>query len=341
MEWDYGFTEADGTVAPGSLFIVNEGNFQYGNSTLSAYNPTSEEVVNEAFIRSNGYKLGDVGQSAAMHGGLLWIVVNNSHIIWAVDPVTLRERGRIEGLVSPRYIHFVSDTKAYVTQLWDNRITIVNPKTFSITGYIDVPGMSSSSGSTEQMVQLGNTVYCNCWSYQNKIISIDTTSDRVTGQLSVGIQPRSIALDALARLWVITDGGYPTSPTGTESPTLCRVSTSTFTVEKRWRLDRNETPTALTLNAAGDTLYWIARHVWRMPVTSDALPTDPFIPSRDTRYYAMTLSPVDGTIYLADAIDYSQPGSILRYTPSGQYIDQFTAGITPGAFCWFNPAADR
>lgn len=109
--------------------------------------------------------------------------------VFAVDPDTFREVGRITNLTSPRYIHFVSDEKAYVTQIWDNRIFIVNPKRYEITGYIECPDMTAESGSTEQMVQYGKYVFVNCWSYQNRILKIDTETDRVVGQLTVGIQP--------------------------------------------------------------------------------------------------------------------------------------------------------
>lgn len=168
MKWDYGEPE-DFVVSGSGLFIVCEGNFQYGNGSLSYYDPAERTVVNEAFFRANGYRLGDVAQSMTMANGLGWIVVNNSHVVFAIDPQTFREVGRITGFTSPRYIHFVSPTKAYVTQLWDNRIFIVDPVAYRITGHITVPGMAFDQGSTEEMVQIGDYVYCNCWSYQKKL----------------------------------------------------------------------------------------------------------------------------------------------------------------------------
>ncbi len=155
---------------PHGLFITNEGNYQYGNATLSYYDPSTNTVENELFYRANGYRLGDVAQSMTIHDGKGWIVVDNSHVIFAVDTRTLKETGRIEDFTAARYIHFISDTKAYVTQLWDNRIFIIDPTTYSITGYITVPGMEAGNGSTEQMVQYGKYIYCTCWSYQNSVI---------------------------------------------------------------------------------------------------------------------------------------------------------------------------
>ena len=211
MKWDYGRTE-DFSATERGLFIVNEGMFQYGNATLSYYDPETKTVENEVFYRANAFKLGDVAQSMVLHNGVGWVVANNSHVVFAIDPDTFREVGRITNLTSPRYIHFVSDEKAYVTQIWDNRIFIVNPKRYQITGHIECPDMTAESGSTEQMVQYGKYVFVNCWSYQNRILKIDTETDRVVGQLTVGIQPTSLVMDRNNKLWTITDGGYEGSP---------------------------------------------------------------------------------------------------------------------------------
>ena len=76
------------------------------------------------------------------------------------------------------------------------------------------------SGSTEQMVQYGKYVYCNCWSYQNRIIKIDTETDQVVDELTVGIQPTSLVMDKYNKIWTVTDGGYEGSPYGYENPAL-------------------------------------------------------------------------------------------------------------------------
>lgn len=113
MKWDYdlGREIAVRPEVGHGLFITNEGNFQYGNATLSFYDTQTRKIDNEVFFRANDQKLGDVAQSMTMYGGLGWIVVNNSHVIFAIDPVTFKEVGRITNLTSPRYIHFLSDEK--------------------------------------------------------------------------------------------------------------------------------------------------------------------------------------------------------------------------------------
>lgn len=333
MKWEYEDGESFATSGAG-LFVINEGNFQYGNASLSYYNPATRTVENEVFYRANAMKLGDVAQSMTLYGDTGWIVVNNSHVIFAIDPTTFKEKGRIENLTSPRYIHFLSDEKAYVTQLWDNRIFIVNPKRYEITGYIECPAMTMESGSTEQMVQWGKYVFVNCWSYQNRILKIDTTTDKVVAELEVGIQPTSLVVDCYGKLWSITDGGYEDSPYGYEAPSLYCIDAETFTIEKQFRFAKGDAPSEVQLNGRGDKLYWINNDVWAMDVTADRIPVKPFIPYSDTLYYGLTIDPRSGEVYVADAIDYVQAGKIYRYSEQGERLDEFYVGITPGAFCW-------
>ena len=333
MKWEYGEVE-DLVSGKCGVFITNEGNFQYGNASLSYYDPETCEVQNEVFYRANGMKLGDVAQSMTIRDGIGWVVVNNSHVIFAIDTETFREVGRIENLTSPRYIHFVSDEKAYVTQIWDNRIFIVNPVRFEVTGYIEVPSMTMESGSTEQMVQYGRYVYCNCWSYQNRIIKIDTETDMVVDELTIGIQPTSLVMDCNGKMWTVTDGGYEGSPYGYEAPSLYCIDAETFSVEREYRFKLGDWPREVQLNGTGDRLYWINDDVWEMDVTATRIPLRPFLANRNTKYYGLTVDPVRGDVYVADAIDYQQQGMVYRYSSSGELIDSFYVGITPGAFCW-------
>ena len=355
MDWDYGVSEtfdyshlsdrepittpgasADlrGHVLGNGLFITNEGNFQYGNASLSFYDTSTQRVENELFRRSNSFKLGDVAQSMVIRENTGWIIVNNSHVVFAIDINTMKEKGRITNLTSPRYMHFISDEKAYITQIWDNRIFIVNPSTYEITGYIECPGMSMGNGSTEQMVQYGKYVYVNCWSYQNRILKIDTQTDNVVDELRVGIQPTSLVLDKNNKLWTITDGGYEGSPYGYEAPALYRIDAETFRVEQKFKFKKGDMPSEVQLNGRGDRLYWINQSIWTMSVDSDRIPIRPFLEYQNTIYYGLTVNPVNDEVYIADAIDYQQQGCIYRYSADGQLIDKFFVGVIPGAFCW-------
>ena len=315
------------------LFIINEGNYMYGNASLSYYNPSEKTVLNEVFARSNAFPIGDVAQSMTVFDGLCWVVVNNSGVIFAIDPATFKEVRRITGFTSPRYIHFIDSHKAYVTQIWDPRIYIVDPSSCRITGYIET-GMDFETGSTEMMVQIGRFVYVNCWSYQNRILKIDTETDTVTDELVVGIQPSVLIKDCNGFLWIITDGGYEGSPYGHERATLARIDADSFVTEKTFYFETGDVPRGLTASGDGRTLYWINDGVYKMDVASDALPSKPIIEHKGTIFYSLTVDPLTGEIYVGDAIDYTQSGVVMRYDGDGTLMDTFDVGVNPGNFCW-------
>ena len=90
----------------------------------------------------------------------------------------------------------------------------------------------------------------------------------------------------------------------------------------------------MQINGRGDTLYWINDDIWSMSVDADRVPVRPFLDSRGTIYYGLTVDPKSDEVYIADAVDYTQQGKIYRYSARGELLDEFYVGIIPGAFCW-------
>ena len=344
MRWEYGEQERF-NILDGGVFITNEGNFTYGGASLSFYNPDSKHIENELFYRANAMKLGDVAQSMVVRNGIGWVVVNNSHVVFAVDVETLREVGRITDLPSPRYIVFASDEKAYISQIDSDRIIVVNPKTFQITGEIVCPMTTEyRTGSTEQMVIVGDYLYVACWSYQKRILKIDTRTDNVVDYKDIGLQPKAIVVDKNGKLWVVSDGGYEGNAIGYEPAKLYRINPENLEVEQTFELGLNSSGNAtrsasrLKINDKGDILYWIDGGVWRMAIDATELPTEPFIKPivgvNRSLFYALGVAPDTEEVYVGDALDYQQRSIIYRYSSDGELLDSFTAGVIAGDFCW-------
>ena len=306
------------------VFITCEGNFMWDNASLSYYDPETREVENDIFLRANGMKLGDVAQSMTLHDGKGYVVVNNSGVIYVIDPATFRITGLIEEVVSPRYIHFVDEQTAYVTDLYDPRISVVDTRTNRIRSRIDMNGHRS----TEQMVQVGNRLFVNCWSYDNKILVVDTQTERLVDSLTVGWQPNSLLLDGNGKLWTATDGRDG------EAPALWRIDPATREIERRFELPADTPPSKLTLDERNNRIYFIARDVWRIEADAESLPATPFLPYAGTLYYGLGVDPDTAELYVADAIDYVQHAAVYRFSPDGQAVDTLLVGIIPGSFCF-------
>lgn len=314
------------------LFIVCNGNYMSGNGSLSYYTPSDNKVENDLFQRANGMKLGDTAQSMTIAGGKGWICVNGSNVIYAIDIDDYEIKGRVTGVASPRNVLAVGSDKLYVSVLYDNRIAIVDPESYTVTGHIDIEGMDVSTGSTEQMIMIGDYVYVNCWSYQKEVLKIDTRTDKVVDRLEVGIQPQSMAYDGRG-LWVLCDGGgWDGNPVGFETPSLSHINLTTFEVDHKVTLHPNTN--AAHLRYYDSHLYWLEGGVQRMSVTASEAPDTPFIASDSYGLYNMTINPDNGDIYVADAIDYTQPGTVTRYDASGTEVASFNVGVIPAGFCW-------
>ena len=230
---DYGPLDEEAFATSGrGVFITCEGNFTWDNASLSYYDPATRQLENEVFIRANGMKLGDVAQSMSLHDGRAYVVVNNSGAVYEIDPATFRLKGIIEGVVSPRYLLFPNDTTLYVTDLYDPRITVVDSRTNRIRGHIQTNGHKS----TEQMVQWGDEVFVNCWSYDDKILVVDAARETLVDSIEVGPQPSSLVLDRFGKLWTVTDGRTAGIPAA-----LYRIDAETYmlcvnaaNIEKDW-----------------------------------------------------------------------------------------------------------
>ncbi len=304
------------------VFITNEGNFNWGNASLSLYNPDNNTVTADIYkTNNNNNPLGDVCQSMTRHNNALLVVVNNSHKVIALNYQTYIKEHEITGLNSPRYILPVSNSKAYISDLYNNTIYIADLNTWSVSATIPCKGWTE-----EMALSYGKAFVCNRKS--NYLYVINTASDQVTDSIAVGYGSSSIQKDKNEKLWVLCSG----SSSLNQLPKLVRVNPLNNQVELSLVFTANDSPGNLQLNGAGDHIYYLNHGVYTMHIADLNLPASAFISEGTKIYYGIGIDPEDETIYVSDAIDYVQKGKIERYTPTGIYINTFTAGITPGSF---------
>lgn len=319
------------------VFIVNEGNYLYGNSSLNYYDIDTKEIISDIFSLANGIPLGDVAYSMTVRNGKGYIVVNNSGCIYVIDINTMLLEKTITGLPSPRHILFIDNEKVLVSDLYGRGLYIVNTVTGTIEGKIKTGGISLPyyQHSTENLLRIGNKVYTNCWSFDSKILEIDLQSLTVSDSVDVGIQPYWMVKDKDDKLWVVCDGGYAGNPFGHEKPSLHRIDVALNAVELRMDFPSiNDRIGQIATNPSGDSLYFIRNDIYKMPVTATALPENALVLRNGRNFRALSVDPVTGDIFVSDAVDFMGEGAVYRYKSNGVPVDTISAGIIPSFFCF-------
>jgi hypothetical protein len=317
------------------VFIVNEGNFLYGNSSLSYYDIESKTVVNNIFSLANGIPLGDVAYSMTIHNGRGYIVVNNSGCIHVVDANTLLHIGTVVGLPSPRHILFLDDERALVSDLYARAISIINIKTHEVVGSIKTGEANSPfyQHSSEYLIRIGSKVFTNSWSYDNKVLVIDAVALNIIDTIEVGIQPLAMAKDKNDNLWVMNDGGFMGNPLGYETPSIMKINSQTHEVELSLSFaSLTDNVGQIATNSAGDSIYFISNHLYAMGINETKLPGNALIPRNGRNFRALSVDFKTGDIYISDATDFMSEGVVYRYKANGTPLDTIGVGIIPGNF---------
>ncbi len=322
-------------LSDNGVFVINEGNFTYGNASLSFIDFNGDSISNNVFYGANKIPLGDVAQSGEIIDDKLFIVVNNSGKIWVVNRRSIEILKEIPGFTSPRYILQVGDSKAYVSDLYSPYITILDLDKLEKAGTVFV------GASTEQMVEYQGFVYVCNWSYGRKIYKISVTEDKVVDSLQVAYQPNSLRIDKYGRLWVLSDGGNLPDTAQNEFPALTRINLQNFEIDTVFYFaSKSVSPVRLCIDPAGENLFFLVSSwnnnvenggVFRMRITDTALPQNPLIPQNGRLFYSLAIAE-DGKIFVSDAKDYLQNGDVLLFDSSGSLINVFQAGIIPGGF---------
>jgi len=304
-----------------AVYITNEGNFQFGNAAVSYYADGMTEAVEDLFRPANNRPLGDVCQSMCIFNNKAYIVVNNSGKVEVVNPATFVSTATISGLKSPRYFLPVSNSKAYISDMYANAISVVDLNSNTITGTIPCRGQTQ-----ELLLAHGEVFVTN--EHSNKLYVINSSNDMISDSISIGYGSNSIVEDKNSKLWILCSG-----KPGSSNASLHRINPANYTVEYSFTFNKSsDSPWRLCINGNRDILYFLNKDCYQMTVTDATLPATPLIPSNGKNFYGLGINPHNNHIYISDAIDYVQRGKIYIYKPDGSVASDFLAGIIPGGF---------
>ena len=310
--------------ADSKVLIVNEGNYGWGEGSISIYDASSGAIVENYYKQQNSNaSLGNVCQSIKKYNNHYYLVINNSNKIVVTDADNFVKTATISGFKSPRYFLPIAYNKAYVSDLNANTLQIVDLNTNTIFGFI--PCMKG----TEEMEVIYNKAFITNTN-SNYCYVVNTNSDAITDSILIGKGSSSIVIDKNAKVWILARG----SGTSNEFGKLVRINPLTLQIEQSLSFNSDDSPHHLRINKTRDTLYYLNKGVHQCLISCLSLPTTPIISQNSKIFYGLGVNPKDYNIYVSDAIDYTQKSKIEIYKPNGNLVTKFNAGVISNGFCF-------
>ncbi len=323
-------TGIKGSYLSGSgAFILNEGNFRSGNGSLSFFSYDSSKVYNHVFLNVNKRALGDIPYSMGIINNKAYIIVNNSNRIEVINSKTAESLATINKIISPRYISFIAPSRAYVTSLYSDSVTIINLEKDIVSGYINI------RHTTESIMVTGKKAFIANWTGGNKVFVVDTEYDQVIDSIIVGTEPESMVIDKNLTLWVLSNGGWQRE----HFAELTGIDTQTGEILSNFIFPSiTDSPVCLQIDGKGENLFYLNNGIMKMSINASQLPDTPLIPGSYGNFYKMSVNQYNNEIFVTDVSDYQQKGFLLRFNRSGELLSKMQTDLIPGSIC-FRPGS--
>lgn len=301
------------------MYIVNEGNFQSGNGSVSFYDSANNVVTQDIFFKKNNRQAGDVCQQLSYFQNQFYLVVNNSGKIELLDADFISTK-TITGLTSPRYIAFTSNTKGYVTDLYAKGVSIINTNTQEIEKKISI------NYWTEELLNYEDTLYVTS-PESRYLYLIDGKSELLKDSIDIGYGSSSIAIDNNHFLWVLCNGNHSLSilpsivcinPKNREIIRTIKASSYSIFASK------------INFNRINNCMYWIENDIYKINTDNLSSTKEVVIPASGKTFYGLAVKSSNGDIIVSDAGDFSQRSTIYTYTKNGLERNSFKAGLISG-----------
>lgn len=322
------------TTFDSGIFVLNEGNFGQGNTSVTHIDQQTGMVNHYIFEAVNEIPLGDTATDMAFSGDHAFVVINVSNTIEVVNRNTFKSVATIDNnLNNPRKIAFL-EGNLYVTN-WgeggdatDDYVAVFNTQNFELLTTISVEEGPEDIISTNGRIYVA---HAGGWSFNNKVSVI--TGTEVHKVIEVGQVPNSLAA-VNGNLWVAS-AGLP-DYAGETAGSISRINLSTLEVEKEYIFsEAGQHPANLTLY--NDRIYYtLGGEVFSFSTQEDVLPTISDFTIEEVAYlYGFRIH--NGKVYATSANpDFTGNGKLYVYDAAGGILlEQYETGINPNGI-FFN-----
>lgn len=301
------------------VLILNEGNFQSANASLSYVSNDLATFQNDIFKVVNApATLGDVAQSLCFNDDKAFIVVNNSNEVEVVNRYTLKSLGVItEKLENPRYSVVLND-KLYVTNAISKAVTVYNITTNAYITSIPV------GKTVEKIVTANGKLYVMNGAYGsgNQITVINPATNTVSTTITVEEGVNSIEEK---------NGSVYALCGSTTNSKLFKINTTSDTATV---IESTTLKGALNMDIDGNKIYYTkGTGVYAMDLAATTFSETPLFSVTDSSWSTFYgFGVIDGKIYSGDANAFTKDGTVTVYSSTGTVLKTLTVGFGPNGF---------
>jgi YVTN family beta-propeller protein len=311
------------------VIITNEGNFGSGNSSVSFYDPASNTNQNTVFQAVNNRSgLGDILQSAGLHRGQLFLVVNNSNKVEVVDAFTMEIQYTLDDVAQPRYVAFHND-EAYLTE-WvafgeDGRVSVFDVITGDIKRRIRV-------GSTPEDIEYVNGKLYVTEAFSNILHIIDLENNNEITEVTIGDGASEMIVDRDQNLWIACEGGSDEFFNPLNNGSFYKVNTSSNEVVENFSVNINFDGELATNSNGSEIFALVDKEVYSFSHTAESLGQALFEIEDSTSPYSIGFDSRRNEIYIGDSEAFISDGTVYRYSLDGERLESFQVGVAPNGF---------
>ena len=347
-ETQKGLLPPDATSVVKGLYLLNEGNlnsnkasldyldFVTGMYNLNLYNQENPEVTKG---------LGDVGNDIGVYGSKLYVVVNNSNKVEVMEKLSGKRIGQVN-ILNCRSIAF-SNGKVYVSAYLG---TVGDPKApQGIVAEIDSSSLQITRKVTvgrqpEQIAIVGRKLYVansggySPPGYERTVSVIDLESFTEVNRIDVAINLDRCVAAGNGNLYVTSRGDYYNLPSD-----LYEIDTKTDLVTKDFKLSASvlwiddKTLYLFGSDFSYNTGKWTTSY-GMIDIAADTVLNRRFVTDGTEAQikvpYGLSVNPVTKEVYLTDAKNYVNPGTLYCFSPAGTKEWSVTTGDIPGHFAF-------
>jgi len=307
------------------VVIANFGGQSVGSFTY--YDREAKKVIDDLYKDQNdGRSIGGAIQSFTRFQERGYAIIGDR--IEVISLETFRSIKTITGFDMPRHFLPITSDKAYVSDWGDGfsgSVKVIDLNEGKVIRTID-----TQTKGPERMVRRGNNVYvANSGGFisDDRVTLIDVSKDEVSRQITVGVDPIELQVDNDGNIWVLAKGIIDTNnPENSKKGRLSKING--YRVE--FNLELSNTANSLTINKSKDILFFVMDGwVREFPVAATQLSDTPFI---DRFFLRVDIDPKTDQLYCSDPKNYNNNGEVFIYNMAGDEVNNFKAGVVPGAF---------